>query len=61
MKTSPVHDVGEDQNNSAMFSIIRRERQNKSILMVALNVVQYYNARLKFTANVAAATAIVAS
>ncbi len=55
MKTSPMHNVGEGQNNSAIFSIIGREKQNKS------NVVQYYNARLRFTAKVAAATTIVAS
>ena len=55
MKTSPMHNVGEGQNNSAIFSIIGREKQNKS------NVVQYYNAGLTFIAKVAAATTIVAS
>ena len=36
MKTSPMHNVGEDQNNSAMFSIIRRKKQNKSYIAFSL-------------------------
>jgi hypothetical protein len=43
------------------ISFIGREKQNKQLLLLALNVVQYYNVRLKVIAKVATDTTIADS
>ena len=53
--------LGEAKINQQYFPLQVERSSINRILCLALNVVQYYNVRLKVIANVAAATTIVAS
>jgi hypothetical protein len=58
---SPVHDGGLGQNNSMSFHLYDAKSTINRILRLALNVVQYYNVRLRVIANVTTAITIAAS